>query len=779
MRAEPQKISDSRILHFITIAMVLAGALALSISDADGRYSRTWIAVNFLIETTVAFLGMRYFASLKKRNGTEAFVNLILLTVMLASLVWEPIQRMFFGNGRPFELILMFAVKNTFLVMAAAGCWKKYQQFAAWGSIFLIICAATTYSGPDMIVLAGLELMLGFFWLFYSYWNTLRIALLPAVKKQNPGKYLLLSSLALVLFLIISFSSGNPVVHAFKGIMPSSGGDSRGDLYARDGLGDGELLVAGKFDIRSFAPIENAPFMSSDDPSLYDIMSDTYEEEGEISKNIDRAIGLRMQDQKIEEKELPDAENINRHFSTARQQKTAEEESAEGISSDALLHVSGRTPLHLRMETYDIFDGVNWFSEPLKGDYRKPFSLKERFEKPYIVVESKAHTLSQECRNELHVITNNHLKSNQLPAPLHLREIHIDLVDRIDLFDWHQESIVKLDRKELPRLVPMHLISHFPDHKLIDFRAVKYASTSHQQKHFIALPELPVVEKIKRLAEDLVSGIENDWEKIKRIEQYHRQHFQHDRSITYDGKQALPLDRFLFEHKAGPDYLIASSAALMLRSLGYSTRLVSGFYASPDHYDIKSDHTPVLADDVHFWVEVKVGPSASDWCTIEPTVGYAVLGPPLSLYEKTIEAFLAVTNWLGKHLMLSLLTLGSIISIFILRYQIIDFLITGWLKLYRPRETRRLIFRTLWLLELRVRSQGQKRPVTMSLSQWLKLQSDNLAINTACLSELAQYVNWAAFAPCSTDKTHTPRTEQISDCCNRIINDARWIKRSP
>ena len=192
MRAEPKTINESRVLHFVTIAMVLTGALALSISDADGRYSRTWIAVNFLIETTVAFLGVRYFASLKTRNGTEAFVNLILLAVILGSLVWEPIQRTFFGNGRPFELILMFAVKNTFLVMAAAGCWKKYQQFAAWGSIFLIICAATTYTGPDMIVLAGLELILGFFWLFYSYWNTLRIALLPAVKKQNLGKYLLL-----------------------------------------------------------------------------------------------------------------------------------------------------------------------------------------------------------------------------------------------------------------------------------------------------------------------------------------------------------------------------------------------------------------------------------------------------------------------------------------------------------------------------------------------------------------------------------------------------------
>ncbi|WP_417385734.1 transglutaminase-like domain-containing protein [Gimesia sp.] len=779
MQADSTKTVESRILHFVTIAMVLTGALALCISDAHGRYSRTWIATIFLIETTVAFLGARYFISLKKRNGLESTVNLILLAAMLSSLAWEPFQRMLFGNGRPFELILMFAVKNTFLVMAAAGCWKKYQQLAAWGSIFLIICAATTYSGPDLIVLAGLELILGFFWLFYSYWSTLRIALLPAVKKQNLGKYLMLSSLALILFLIVSFTGENPVVHAFKGILPSSGGDSRGDLHARDGLGDGELLVAGKYDIRSFAPLENAPFMSSDDPSLYDIMSDTYDEPGEISKNIDRAIGLRMQDQKIEEKELPDAENINRHFSTARNQKTAEEKSSEGISSDALLHVSGRTPLHLRMETYDIFDGINWFSEPLKNDYKKSFSLKERFEKPYIVVHSKAHTLSQECRNELHVITNNHLKSNQLPAPLHLREIHIDLIDRIDLFDWYQESIVKLDRKELPRLVPIHLISHFPDRKLIEYRDARFAALSREEKHFIALPELPIISKIRSMAKELVTDIEDDWERIKCIEQYHREHFQHDRSIAYDGKQQLPLDGFLFERKAGPDHLIASSAALMLRSLGYSTRLVSGFYASPADYDLKSDHTPVCADDVHFWAEVKVGPGPNDWCTIEPTTGYSILGPPLSLYERTVEAFLAASNWIGKHLISCLLALGSIISVIFLRYRITDLLVTGWFRIFRPRDARRLIFRTLWLLELRLRGQGYKRPVSMSLNQWLRLQADNLSINTSSLSELAQYVNWAAFAPCSADQTHAPGIDQISNCCSRIINEARWKKRSP
>lgn len=779
MRTSLRQHSDNRTLHLVTLAMVLTGALALSISDASGRYTRTWITVNFLIEAAAALAAMRYFVALKKRGGKESSINLILLIVMLLSLLWEPLQRMLSGSGRPFELILMFAVKNTLLTMAAAGCWPKYQRFAAWGSLFLVICAATTHNGVEMMLLSGLEVVLGFFWLFYSYWNNLRVVFIPVVKKQSLGKYLLLSGMALILFLIISFTGANPVVHALKGIMPSSGGDSRGDLYARDGLGDGELLVAGKYDIRSFAPLENAPFMSSDDPSLYDIMSDTYDDEGEISKNIDRAIGLRLQDQKIEEMELPDAENINRHFSTAREQKTGEQKKSDGIDSAALLHVSGRTPLHLRMETFDIFDGVNWFSEPFDDAYRKTFSLKERFEKPYIVVDNKAYTLSQDCKNELHVVTNVHLKSNQVPAPLHLKEIHIDLVDRIDMFDWAQESIVKLDRKEMPRLVPIHLISHFPDRKLMTYRDGKYARLPLQKKHYIALPELSVTDEIRKRASEIVAGIKDDWERIKRIEAYHRETFQHDRSITFDGKEELPLARFLNETKAGPDYLIATSAALMLRSLGYSTRLVNGFYASPENYELKSDHTPVLADDVHFWVEVKVGPSPSDWCTLEPTVGYEILGPPRSLYEKSVEALLLATYWVGRHWLFSLLVVVCAAGIYYYRYPITDFVVTGWLHRFRPRDQRRLLFRTLWLLEFRGRGSGQKRPTTMSLNQWLRLQAENVTISSHCLADLAHYVNWATFAPRSTDDSSIPDSNQILVCCQQIINEARWKQPSP
>ena len=47
---------------------------------------------------------------------------------------------------------------------------------------------------------------------------------------------------------------------------------------ARDGIGNGDILVAGLDNIRSFAPIENAPFAASHDPTLYDVFDDSYNE---------------------------------------------------------------------------------------------------------------------------------------------------------------------------------------------------------------------------------------------------------------------------------------------------------------------------------------------------------------------------------------------------------------------------------------------------------------------------------------------------------------------
>ena len=50
------------------------------------------------------------------------------------------------------------------------------------------------------------------------------------------------------------------------------------------------------------------------------------------------------------------------------------------------------------------------------------------------------------------------------------------------------------------------------------------------------------------------------------------------------------------------------------------TLTLSGFDVSPDHDDSMTRHTPVVAEDVHFWAEVML--PSGDWLVIEPTPGY-------------------------------------------------------------------------------------------------------------------------------------------------------------
>ena len=85
-----------------------------------------------------------------------------------------------------------------------------------------------------------------------------------------------------------------------------------------------------------------------------------------------------------------------------------------------------------------------------------------------------------------------------------------------------------------------------------------------------------------------------------------RQGYAHDRSATAPPGCTDVVAEFLLRSDRGPDYLFASSAAVLLRSLGYPTRVVSGLYAAPGRYDPRTRHTPVTGEDVHFWAEVRL-----------------------------------------------------------------------------------------------------------------------------------------------------------------------------
>ncbi len=131
---------------------------------------------------------------------------------------------------------------------------------------------------------------------------------------------------------------------------------------------------------------------------------------------------------------------------------------------------------------------------------------------------------------------------------------------------------------------------------------------------------------VRSLAEEWTQGVPHGYRQIEAICQQLRTNYTLDRSARVPEDSAFPVGQFLFKSKRGADYQFATAATLMLRSLGFSTRLVSGFYANPVRYDVRKRHTAVHSSDVHFWCEVFVG--AGTWVTLEPTPGYEVLSPP-------------------------------------------------------------------------------------------------------------------------------------------------------
>lgn len=82
-----------------------------------------------------------------------------------------------------------------------------------------------------------------------------------------------------------------------------------------------------------------------------------------------------------------------------------------------------------------------------------------------------------------------------------------------------------------------------------------------------------------------------------------------------------PVDYFLFDAKYGYCEMFATAAALMLRSQGIPTRLVTGY--APGEYSPTLDQTIVRESDAHAWIEVFF--PGHGWVAVDPTPSFSAL----------------------------------------------------------------------------------------------------------------------------------------------------------
>jgi transglutaminase-like putative cysteine protease len=689
---------------------------------------------------------------------------------------------------------MLLCFRNLMLTLAALSCWQTCQRLAATSSMFLVVFAAALTDTRAVHVLLGVYALVGVWWLMCAYWGRLEGHLPARSRRSVPVRAVVVTVFLLLLAAAAGMSSlaGGTTTTALAGWIPSSGGTGQHDPFARAGVGDGDMLVRAQEQAESVGAVDSDLFLTSKMPSLYDMLNETFGEADNCKKHhpTEKAIGLSSDEKVLELGHEPTrSEDAGREFTTVRRRTDRRRRNLEHRLSDAVLFVAGRTPLHLRQEVFDHFDGITWSRTPALNN-PLPLRMQQVGDQHWV------NTLSPPDRpifhgREVHTIKITSLATNRIPAPAHLTRASIDRVDRLDMYRRAEADIVRLDRTTIPRFTVIHLESHLPDPVRLRDVALRplvagpscsvvnslgeLRSDPQGESPTLEVPSTQAQSRVRQLAESWVADVPPGWTQVEAIVSRLRTEYEFDPDARATGATDDVVGEFLFETRRGPSYLFASAAAVMLRSLGYPTRMVNGFYADPARYNSRARHTPVFADDAHFWPEVHLG--RRTWVAVEPTPGYELLAPPRSWSEKMSTVLSALVIWLWAHrLALVLIACNGVAAILTRRLWLGILALGAWRLAMCVRPASALASWTVWLIERRARLAGRARPSGRTLSGWYLASAQSASPEAAqALRQLLQLGQRMFYAPHSGRK-QVPESElTIVETCRAVAR--HWTVR--
>ena len=132
------------------------------------------------------------------------------------------------------------------------------------------------------------------------------------------------------------------------------------------------------------------------------------------------------------------------------------------------------------------------------------------------------------------------------------------------------------------------------------------------REEMLTLPQLD--PRIPDLARQMAAGASNDVEQARAIESHLRKDFGYTLQLLTKPVND-PLAYFLFERKQGHCEYFASAMAVMLRTLGIPSRVVTGFQSGV--YNPITGWQVIRSADAHSWVEAWL--DGRGWTTFDPT----------------------------------------------------------------------------------------------------------------------------------------------------------------
>ena len=145
-----------------------------------------------------------------------------------------------------------------------------------------------------------------------------------------------------------------------------------------------------------------------------------------------------------------------------------------------------------------------------------------------------------------------------------------------------------------------------------DFQAEPITYSESFLKHFLQVPQQ--TERIAALAQEIAQAHHSPYEKAAAIQAYLMRNYRYSLDAPLS-ELDQPLEEFLFARKTGYCEHYATAMAVMLRTIGIPTRLVTGFLTT--EWNEYGNYYLVRQQDAHAWVEVYL--AHSGWVTLDPT----------------------------------------------------------------------------------------------------------------------------------------------------------------
>jgi hypothetical protein len=144
--------------------------------------------------------------------------------------------------------------------------------------------------------------------------------------------------------------------------------------------------------------------------------------------------------------------------------------------------------------------------------------------------------------------------------------------------------------------------------------------------------------RVGELTRRITANATTPYDRVEAVQAWLRANTRYDLDVPRDPDGVDPVDHFLFETRRGYCEQIASSMALMLRTVGIPTRLVTGY--GPGERNALTGYFEVKGSDAHAWLEVWY-PSIG-WVQYDPTFGVPQANPGLGSRFMAGPAFAAL-----------------------------------------------------------------------------------------------------------------------------------------